>query len=76
MAARRISTAAFLETMTWAAGLLAATKNIAVFATIHTAANHPVVVAKQMATIDHISHGRAGLNIVAGWNKPEYEALG
>ena len=65
-----------LETMTWAAGLLAATKNIAVFATIHTAANHPAVVAKQIATIDQIGHGRAGLNIVAGWNKPEYEALG
>ena len=65
-----------LETMTWAAGLLASTKNIAVFATIHTAANHPAVVAKQIATIDQIGHGRAGLNIVAGWNKPEYEALG
>lgn len=65
-----------LETMTWAAGLLASTKNISVFATIHTAANHPVVVAKQIATIDHIGNGRAGLNIVAGWNKPEYEALG
>jgi dimethylsulfone monooxygenase len=65
-----------LETMTWAAGLLAATRNIAVFATIHTAANHPVVVAKQIATIDQIGQGRAGLNIVAGWNKPEYEALG
>jgi dimethylsulfone monooxygenase len=34
------------------------------------------VVAKQIATIDQIGHGRAGLNIVAGWNKPEYEALG
>ncbi|MDT8857957.1 LLM class flavin-dependent oxidoreductase [Paracoccaceae bacterium Fryx2] len=65
-----------LETMTWAAGLLANTKNIAVFATIHTAANNPVVVAKQIATIDQIGQGRAGLNIVAGWNKPEYEALG
>lgn len=65
-----------LETMTWAAGLLASTRNIAVFATIHTAANHPVVVAKQIATIDQIGQGRAGLNIVAGWNKPEYEALG
>jgi alkanesulfonate monooxygenase SsuD/methylene tetrahydromethanopterin reductase-like flavin-dependent oxidoreductase (luciferase family) len=65
-----------LETMTWAAGLLAQTKNITVFATIHTSANHPVVVAKQMATIDQIGHGRAGLNIVAGWNRPEYEALG
>ncbi len=65
-----------LETMTWAAGLLASTKTIAVFATLHCAANHPVVAAKQLATIDQISHGRAGLNIVAGWNKPEYEALG
>ncbi len=65
-----------LETMTWAAGLLASTERIAVFATIHTAANNPVVSAKQIATIDQIGAGRAGLNIVAGWNKPEYEALG
>jgi alkanesulfonate monooxygenase SsuD/methylene tetrahydromethanopterin reductase-like flavin-dependent oxidoreductase (luciferase family) len=65
-----------LETMTWAAGLLASTRNINVFATIHTAANHPAVVAKQIATIDQISNGRIGLNIVAGWNQPEYEALG
>lgn len=65
-----------LETTTWATGLLAHTRNITVFATIHTAANHPVVVAKQLATIDQISSGRVGLNIVAGWNKPEYEALG
>jgi len=65
-----------LETMTWAAGLLASTKRITVVATTHTSANHPVVVAKQIATIDQIAKGRAGLNIVAGWNKPEYEALG
>ncbi len=65
-----------LETITWAAGLLAHTQDITVFATLHTAANHPVVSAKQLATIDRISRGRIGLNIVAGWNKPEYEALG
>jgi len=65
-----------LETMTWATALLAKTKRLTVFATIHVAANHPVVVAKQMASLDEISRGRAGLNIVAGWNKPEYEALG
>ncbi len=65
-----------LETITWAAGLLASTERITVFGTVHTAANNPVVVAKQIATLDHISDGRAGLNIVAGWNKPEYEALG
>lgn len=65
-----------LETMTWAAGLLAATKRIAVISTTHTAFNHPVVVAKQIATLDQIGGGRAGLNVVAGWNKPEYDAMG
>lgn len=65
-----------LETMTWAAGLLASTRNLTVFATIHTACNHPAVIAKQIATIDRIGDGRAGLNIVAGWNEPEYRALG
>lgn len=65
-----------LETVTWATALLASTKNITVFATVHTAANNPVVVAKQIATMDQVGNGRAGLNIVAGWNKPEYEALG
>ncbi|MFQ5347240.1 MAG: LLM class flavin-dependent oxidoreductase [Rhodothalassiaceae bacterium] len=65
-----------LETVTWAAGLLAITERISVVATMHTAFNHPVVVAKQIATIDRIGAGRAGLNIVAGWNKPEYDAMG
>ena len=65
-----------LETMTWAAALLASTENIVVFATIQTAVNHPAVVAKQIATLSKISTDRVGLNIVAGWNKPEYEALG
>jgi alkanesulfonate monooxygenase SsuD/methylene tetrahydromethanopterin reductase-like flavin-dependent oxidoreductase (luciferase family) len=65
-----------LETITWAAGLLASTKDISVFATIHTGFNHPVAVAKQIATMDQIGHGRAGLNIVCGWNKPEYDAFG
>jgi dimethylsulfone monooxygenase len=65
-----------LETTTWAAGLLASTRDIAVLSTVHTAVNNPVVVAKQIATLDQIGHGRAGLNVVAGWFKPEYEALG
>lgn len=57
-----------LETITWATALLASTENITVFATIHTVANHPVVVAKQLATMTQIGAGRVGLNIVAGWN--------
>nr|WP_321303210.1 LLM class flavin-dependent oxidoreductase [Alcaligenes faecalis] len=65
-----------LETVTWATALLANTRNISVFATVHTVANHPVVIAKQIATMAQMSGNRVGLNIVAGWNKPEYDALG
>ena len=65
-----------LETTTWAAAILAATRDIAVISTVHTAVNNPVVVAKQIATLDAIGNGRAGLNIVAGWFEPEYKALG
>jgi dimethylsulfone monooxygenase len=65
-----------LETVTWATGLLAHTRRINVFATVHTAFVHPVVAAKQLATADQLGHGRLGLNIVAGWNKPEYDAFG
>ncbi|WP_432855949.1 LLM class flavin-dependent oxidoreductase [Amycolatopsis sp. CA-161197] len=65
-----------LDPTTLAAALLARTKRITVFTTVHTAFNHPVVVAKQLATADLIGSGRAGINIVAGWNEPEYRALG
>jgi dimethylsulfone monooxygenase len=65
-----------LETLTWATGLLAHTRRINIFATVHTAFIHPVVAAKQLATADQLGHGRLGLNIVAGWNKPEYDAFG
>jgi dimethylsulfone monooxygenase len=65
-----------LETVTWASGCLAHTSDLTVFATVHTAFIHPIVAAKQLATIDQMSHGRLGLNIVCGWNKPEYDAFG
>jgi len=65
-----------LDPVALAAGLLAETERIFVFATIHTAFSHPLVSAKAMATVDQIGKGRAGLNIVAGWNKPEYDAMG
>ena len=57
-----------LETVTWASGLLAHTKRINVFATVHTAFIHPIVAAKQLATADMLGSGRLGLNVVAGWN--------
>jgi len=68
--------ASVLETVTWATGLLAHTKRINVFATVHTAFIHPFVAAKQLATADQLGHGRLGLNVVARWNKPEYDSFG
>lgn len=66
-----------LDPLVWAAALIASTKRINVFSTIHTAFTHPMAIAKQLATIDQLGGGgRAGLNVVAGWNQPEYEAMG
>jgi alkanesulfonate monooxygenase SsuD/methylene tetrahydromethanopterin reductase-like flavin-dependent oxidoreductase (luciferase family) len=61
------------ETYTWAAGLAEATNNIAIFATSHLPTVHPIVAAKAAVTIDHISGGRFGLNLVMGWFSPEMD---
>ncbi len=37
---------------------------------------NPLVLAKQLATIDRISHGRVILGIGAGWMAEEFDALG
>jgi alkanesulfonate monooxygenase SsuD/methylene tetrahydromethanopterin reductase-like flavin-dependent oxidoreductase (luciferase family) len=65
-----------LETKTWAAGLLAATKRIIVFGTVHAPLFNPVIAAKECVTCDQIGEGRFGLNIVAGWNEGEFEMFG
>jgi len=65
-----------LETITWACGLLAQTKRLNVFCTIHAPLVHPVFAAKQFVTVDHVSHGRFGVNIVCGWNQDEFDMFG
>ena len=52
------------------------TQNIAVFATVHVPMVHPVFAAKALTTVDHVSNGRAGLNIVCGWNPEEFGMFG
>lgn len=64
------------ETFTWAAGLAAVTQNIQIFATCLIPFMHPVMAAKMLATVDHISGGRMGLNATAGYFKPEYAMFG
>jgi dimethylsulfone monooxygenase len=65
-----------LETMTWAAGLLAATARITVFGTVHAPLFNPLIAAKEFVTADHIGEGRFGLNLVVGWNEGEFEMFG
>jgi alkanesulfonate monooxygenase SsuD/methylene tetrahydromethanopterin reductase-like flavin-dependent oxidoreductase (luciferase family) len=65
-----------LETLTWASGLLASTRRITVFGTVHAPLFNPVIAAKAMVTADHIGQGRFGLNIVVGWNEDEFEMFG
>jgi FMNH2-dependent dimethyl sulfone monooxygenase len=64
------------ETLTEAAALAGLTRQIALFATVHVPMVHPVFAAKALATIDHASQGRAGLNIVCGWNPEEFGCFG
>ncbi len=65
-----------LESFTLMAGLAAVTSRIKIFATAATLTMPPAIVARMASTIDSISNGRFGLNVVTGWQKPEYEQMG
>jgi len=67
---------ATFETVTWAAGLLAATERLTVFGTVHAPLIPPLIAAKEFVTADHIGAGRFGLNVVCGWNEGEFEMFG
>ena len=64
------------ETVTWACGLLAQTKRLTVFGTVHAPLIAPLIAAKEFVTADHIGDGRFGLNVVCGWNEGEFEMFG
>jgi len=68
--------ASSMESITMMAGIAQATKRVKVWATAHTLLHNPVVIAKMITTLDHISGGRAGLNIVAGAYKDEFDQMG
>jgi pyrimidine oxygenase len=65
-----------LESFTLMAGLAAVTEEMRLYASVATATLHPAMVARMAVTIDSIAPGRFGVNIVAGWNKSEYEQMG
>ncbi len=53
-----------LEPLTLLAALATVTKNIGLVSTATTSYNDPFSIARKFATIDHISNGRAGWNLV------------
>ena len=64
------------ETFTHSAAAGALTKHIGVFVTAHVPIITPAFAAKAITTIDHVTHGRVGLNIVCGWNPDEFNIHG
>ena len=65
-----------LELLTLMAGLAAVTTRIKLYATVATLVLPPAIAARMVATIDSISHGRFGLNVITGWQRPEYAQMG
>ena len=65
-----------LESFTLMAGLAAVTTRIKLFATIGVLTMPAPIVARMAVTIDSISHGRFGVNIISGWQEKEYSQMG
>jgi pyrimidine oxygenase len=65
-----------LESFTLMAGLAAVTSRIKLFATAASLVMPPAIVARMASTIDSISNGRFGVNLVTGWQRPEYSQMG
>src|SRR6201746_2733982 len=64
-----------LESFTLMAGLAAVTSRIKLFATCAVLTMPPPIAARMAVTIDSISHGRFGLNIITGWQEEEYRQM-
>lgn len=64
------------ETLTYMAAIAAVTRRVMTIVTLHLPFVHPVLAAKAIATIDHVSYGRGGINMVMGWYKAEMGMFG
>jgi len=59
------------------ATIAAATERLRIAAFVHNNdLRHPAVLAQDLASLDVLSGGRLDVAIGAGWNKPEYDAIG
>jgi len=65
-----------LEPTTLLAALSTVTRDIGLIATVSTTYNEPYSVARRFASIDHISGGRAGWNVVTSTGESEARNFG
>lgn len=65
-----------LEPFTLISALAAVTSRIQVFATVPTLVIPPAITARMATTIDSVSKGRFGLNLITGWQPAEYSQMG
>ena len=65
------------DPLMWLAYVASATTRIKLGTAVMILPQHnPVIMAKQVATLDHLSGGRVLLGIGVGWLKEEFEAIG
>lgn len=64
------------ESVSFSHGILAKTERLKVIAAIWPGPWKPALAAKQLATIDHLTNGRIAINIVSGWFRGEFDAIG
>jgi pyrimidine oxygenase len=65
-----------LESMTMMSALAEATTRVKIWATLHANVHNPAIAAKMLTTLQDISGGRAGLNVVNGSYAGEFEQFG
>jgi FMNH2-dependent dimethyl sulfone monooxygenase len=64
------------ESTSFSLALLMATERLKLIAAVHPGLWQPGVLAKWVATADHLSGGRVAVNVVSGWFADEFRQLG
>ncbi|MEW5289459.1 dimethylsulfone monooxygenase SfnG [Erwinia papayae] len=64
------------ESVSFSQALLGATEKLKVIAALLPGPWNPTLAAKQIATISHLSQARIAVNIVSGWFRGEFKAIG
>lgn len=64
------------ESTSFSLALALATERLTVIAAVHPGLWQPGVLAKWLATADHLTNGRIATNVVSGWFKDEFTKLG